>query len=94
MILWSYLGPWSVGTVGWVGVGFGISSAFPNLNESVDLFRAMISGHGGMGWDWIWGSWRSFPTAVILCLYLGPRSVGTVGWVGVEFWDLRCLFQP
>ena len=50
MTLWFGLGPRSVGAVGWVGVGFGISSAFPNLNESVVLFRAMVSGHSGMGW--------------------------------------------
>ena len=50
MIVWFYLGPRSVGAVGWVGVGFGISDAFSNLNESVVLFRAMGSGHSGMGW--------------------------------------------
>ena len=65
-------------------MSFGISDAFSNLNESVDLFRAIISGHSGMGWGWIWGSWRSFPTSVILWLYLGPWSVGAVGWVGLD----------
>ena len=73
-------------------MSFGISDAFPNLNESVVVFRAMGSGHSGMGWGW--ESQRSFPTSVILWFYLGPRSVGTVGWVGVEFWDLGGLFQP
>ena len=38
-----------------MGLSFGISDAFPNLNESVDLFRATVSGHSGMGrvefWD-------------------------------------------
>ena len=28
--------------------------------------RDAISGHGGMGWDWTWGSERSFPTIMIL----------------------------
>ena len=21
----------------------------------------VVSGHGGVGWSWAWGSWRSFP---------------------------------
>ena len=24
--------------------------------------RDVVSGHGGMGWGWTWGCWRSFPT--------------------------------
>ena len=22
----------------------------------------VVSGHGGVGWGWAWGSWRYFPT--------------------------------
>ena len=75
-----------------LGLSFGISDAFSNHNASVIVFRDRVIGHGGMGWGW--ESQRSFPTSVILWLYLGPRSVGTVGWVGVEVWDLVGLFQP
>ena len=55
MILWLYLGPQSVCTVGWVGLDLGILEVFSNLCDSVVLFRATISGHSGMGrvefWD-------------------------------------------
>ena len=70
----------------------GVLEVFSNLCDSMVVFRATVSGHSGMGWGW--GSWRSFPTTVIVWFYLGPWSVDTVGWAGVEFWDLRCLSQP
>ena len=27
--------------------------------------RDVVSGHGGVGWGWAWGSWGSFPTIMI-----------------------------
>ena len=65
-----------------LGLSFGISDAFSNHNASVIVFRDRVIGYGVTGW--IWGSWRSFPTFVILWLYLGPQSVCTVGWVGLD----------
>lgn len=29
-------------------------------------FGNTVSGHGGEGEDWAWGSWGSFPTSTIL----------------------------
>jgi len=29
----------------------------------------MVSGHGGEGWGWTWGSWNSFPTLMNLWFY-------------------------
>ena len=33
-----------------LGLGLGVLEVFSNHNDSLVLFRAMVSGHSGMGW--------------------------------------------
>lgn len=34
-------------------------------NHGDVALRAVVSGHGGVGWGWTWGSESSFPTRTI-----------------------------
>ena len=35
-------------------------------NCEVVTLGDVVSACGGMGWGWAWGSWRSFPTLMVL----------------------------
>jgi len=40
------------------------------ISQTVNMaLRDVVGGHGGMGWDWTWWSWRSFLTSMIWWIY-------------------------
>ena len=43
-------------------------------NRGDVALRDVGSGHGGVGWGWTWGSWRSFPTFIILLLFCASST--------------------
>ena len=60
-----YLKEWS-GT-GTAAQGVGMSLPLEVFQHRGDVaLRDAVSGHGGVGWGWAWGSERSFPILTIL----------------------------
>ena len=49
--------------------------------------KDVVSGHGGVGWGWTWGSQIPFPTLMILWFYdfvLGEFPAGKWGTSGLS----------
>ena len=69
--MWWYLGLcFFRGVSGWIlikyfaqkerlGTGSGGSPSLGVFQHRGDV-ALRVNGHGGMGWGWVWGSWRSF----------------------------------
>ena len=82
MILWFSLGPWSVDTVGWVGVGLGDLGGLSSYNDSMALFRAKsVDTLGWVGFEF--GILAAFSNRNDFIVLFRGRFVGhgVLGWI-------------